>query len=45
MKDASAAFVAAACAERVRLEEGARRAAAQQGNCAPPPPLSSGDVC
>ena len=38
MKDASAAFVAAACAERVRLEEGARRAAAQQGNCAPPPP-------
>lgn len=35
MEDASAAFVAAVCAERGRLEEGARRAAAQQGSCSP----------
>lgn len=32
MEDASAVFVAAVCAERDRLEEEARRVAAQQGN-------------
>ena len=45
MEDASAAFVAAVCAERARLEEGARRAAAQQGNRPPPHQVMCAETC